>query len=171
MMSTTRENAEARFAEYFVRNYPGPNTIISNPHWHAPKIFRAALAVIKDTGLLTEPLALEALAQPEDSTPVEVLRDGSVVRAGHKLCRFVLPFEIELPAGWEASLLDFKRLFLRQSPQAQEAARDILAALGQAASYIETTTHNNLGINSPTAELIREAIAKAERLWPSEVKP
>lgn len=31
------------FTEYFVQNYPGPNTIISNPRWHAPKIFRAAV--------------------------------------------------------------------------------------------------------------------------------
>jgi hypothetical protein len=31
------------FVEYFVRNYPGPHTIISNPNWHAPKIFRAAM--------------------------------------------------------------------------------------------------------------------------------
>lgn len=38
--------ALAHFIDYFVRNYPGPNTIISNPHWHAPKIFRAALYAI-----------------------------------------------------------------------------------------------------------------------------
>lgn len=30
------------FTEYFVRNYPGPTTIIHDPYWHAPKIFRAA---------------------------------------------------------------------------------------------------------------------------------
>lgn len=34
---------EAGFTEWFVKNYPGPNTIISNPLWHAPRIFRAAL--------------------------------------------------------------------------------------------------------------------------------
>lgn len=32
------------FTEYFVCNYPGPDTIIHNPYWHAPKIYRAALA-------------------------------------------------------------------------------------------------------------------------------
>ena len=31
-----------RFAEWFRQNYPGPNTIIGRPDWHAPKIYRAA---------------------------------------------------------------------------------------------------------------------------------
>lgn len=41
---TVEQEAEAlaKFTEYFVENYPGPNTIISNPRWHAPKIFNAA---------------------------------------------------------------------------------------------------------------------------------
>lgn len=44
MTATPRDTSEAlaKFTEYFVRNYPGPQTIIGNPHWHAPKIFRAA---------------------------------------------------------------------------------------------------------------------------------
>lgn len=36
------EAAEREFTEYFVRNYPGPDTIIYDPKWHAPKLFRAA---------------------------------------------------------------------------------------------------------------------------------
>ena len=32
------------FMEYFRTNYPGPDTIISKPDWHAPKIYAAALA-------------------------------------------------------------------------------------------------------------------------------
>lgn len=32
----------AAFTEYFVKNYPGPDTIIARPEWHAPRIFRAA---------------------------------------------------------------------------------------------------------------------------------
>ncbi len=31
------------FTEYFVKNYPGPDTIICDPTWHAPKLFRNAL--------------------------------------------------------------------------------------------------------------------------------
>ncbi|WP_423212281.1 hypothetical protein [Paracoccus yeei] len=33
----------AAFAEYFRRNYPGPDTVIMNPDWHAPRIWRAAV--------------------------------------------------------------------------------------------------------------------------------
>jgi len=43
---TADEKVRARALEYFTRyfedNYPGPSTIIHNPRWHAPKIFRAA---------------------------------------------------------------------------------------------------------------------------------
>ena len=38
--------ALATFSEYFRKNYPGPDTIIHNPDWHAPRIFRAALAAM-----------------------------------------------------------------------------------------------------------------------------
>lgn len=36
------DHAEAQFTEWFVKNYPGPDTVIHKPTWHAPKIFRAA---------------------------------------------------------------------------------------------------------------------------------
>lgn len=39
--------ALALFTEYFVKNYPGPQTIISDPNWHAPRIFRAAKYALK----------------------------------------------------------------------------------------------------------------------------
>ncbi len=39
--------ALAKFTDYFVKNYPGPDTIIHDPHWHAPKIFRAARAALR----------------------------------------------------------------------------------------------------------------------------
>lgn len=42
-----RTAALATFSEYFVKNYPGPHTIIGDPTWHAPKIFRAALHAIE----------------------------------------------------------------------------------------------------------------------------
>lgn len=42
-----RTAALATFAEYFVKNYPGPHTIIGDPNWHAPKVFRAALHAIE----------------------------------------------------------------------------------------------------------------------------
>ncbi|QTK78280.1 hypothetical protein AT6N2_C0370 [Agrobacterium tumefaciens] len=33
-----------QFTAYFVKNYPGPDTVIFDPKWHAPKIFRAAVS-------------------------------------------------------------------------------------------------------------------------------
>lgn len=31
-----------KFGEWFCKNYPGPDTIISDPRWHAPRIWKAA---------------------------------------------------------------------------------------------------------------------------------
>lgn len=41
------EAAEREFTVYFVRNYPGPDTTIFDPKWHAPKLFRAALRALQ----------------------------------------------------------------------------------------------------------------------------
>ena len=45
----TEEEALATFTDYFVRNYPGPDTIIYDPRWHAPKIFLAAKHALRPT--------------------------------------------------------------------------------------------------------------------------
>jgi hypothetical protein len=37
------DEALAAFTEWFCRNYPGPDTIIHKPTWHAPRVFRAAV--------------------------------------------------------------------------------------------------------------------------------
>ena len=44
MLASARVAVEmpAEFGEWFGKNYPGPDTIIGNPHWHAPRIWRAA---------------------------------------------------------------------------------------------------------------------------------
>ena len=36
------DEALANFTAWFCRNYPGPDTLIHRPEWHAPKVFRAA---------------------------------------------------------------------------------------------------------------------------------
>lgn len=41
-MVVVPEDAPQVFVDYFVKNYPGPDTIIGNPWWHVPKIWRAA---------------------------------------------------------------------------------------------------------------------------------
>lgn len=56
-MLTKAQHIEALriFDEYFAKNYPGPNTIIGDPHWHAPKILRAAEYAI-ETALFNVPV-------------------------------------------------------------------------------------------------------------------
>ena len=44
--------AETMFADYFRRNYPGPDTIIGKPDWHSPKIFQAALHALRSVDAL-----------------------------------------------------------------------------------------------------------------------
>lgn len=59
--------ALAHFTDYFVRNYPGPDTIIYDPKWHAPKIFRAAQYAIANAAT-TAPTA-EPVAQGDPNIP------------------------------------------------------------------------------------------------------
>lgn len=67
-----REVALKQFIKYFCENYPGPDTVIHKPEWHAPKIFRAA----ED--------ALSAAALAEHSTePPRVGNEGKRVRDAH----------------------------------------------------------------------------------------
>lgn len=47
---TDDETALAAFSEWFRKNYPGPDTIIHKPDWHAPKIFRAARHALRPQG-------------------------------------------------------------------------------------------------------------------------
>jgi len=47
-MTTAELLALQAFDKWFAENYPGPRTIISDPHWHSPKIFRAALSAYQD---------------------------------------------------------------------------------------------------------------------------
>ena len=44
------DEALANFSGWFCRNYPGPDTIIHKPEWHAPKVFRAAAYAITRWG-------------------------------------------------------------------------------------------------------------------------
>ena len=44
------DEALANFTAWFCRNYPGPDTLIHRPEWHAPKVFRAAADAIARFG-------------------------------------------------------------------------------------------------------------------------
>lgn len=53
-------DAVSRFAAWFRRNYPGPDTIIYDPDWHAPRILAAARAALT-AAPQPAPVAREAL--------------------------------------------------------------------------------------------------------------
>jgi hypothetical protein len=44
----SEDKAKQAFTTWFCLNYPGPHTIISDPNWHAPRIFRQALWSIRN---------------------------------------------------------------------------------------------------------------------------
>ncbi|MDB5822227.1 MAG: hypothetical protein JWR21_931 [Herminiimonas sp.] len=44
------EPANEQFTKWFAANYPGPDTIIHDPLWHAPRILRAASAALATQG-------------------------------------------------------------------------------------------------------------------------
>ena len=53
------DEALANFSGWFCRNYPGPDTIIHKPEWHAPKVFRVAADAIARWGTpANQPVAL-----------------------------------------------------------------------------------------------------------------
>ena len=54
-----KQKAIEQFTDYFVKNYPGPDTIIYDPKWHAPKIFAAAFRAITAALEVEQPVAAE----------------------------------------------------------------------------------------------------------------
>ncbi|MBY4947044.1 hypothetical protein K6V92_10480 [Cupriavidus respiraculi] len=74
--SAQEADGQAAFAEWFVKNYPGPYTIIHDPHWHAPRIYRAAMAAapsVAQAGLSENAamdVALRIIANLEDRAGV-----------------------------------------------------------------------------------------------------
>jgi hypothetical protein len=67
VMTTQHDKALSTFTEYFVRNYPGPDTVIFDPKWHAPKLFHAAMKAIEAAGGVAcgrEPIAYACSTRP-----------------------------------------------------------------------------------------------------------
>lgn len=62
-----RDQALKQFTDYFVKNYPGPDTIIYKPEWHAPKLFNAALYAIS-TAVSAQPVAFPGCVLTSDGT-------------------------------------------------------------------------------------------------------
>ncbi len=97
-MTTPHDKALEAFTDYFVRNYPGPDTVIFDPKWHAPKLFNAVMKAIEAAGGLVcarEPVG----AWYEDSTGcfhmslnVE-LEEKKARENGHQIHYFHEPIE------------------------------------------------------------------------------
>ena len=65
------DEALANFTAWFCRNYPGPDTLIHRPEWHAPKVFRAASDAIGRWGRPAPvPVAIPGEKYHEDMGPV-----------------------------------------------------------------------------------------------------
>lgn len=67
MAAAQEDDAQATFTTWFCLNYPGPHTIISDPNWHAPRVFRQALWALRDR---LQPSG----AAPQDVTNPEIDR-------------------------------------------------------------------------------------------------
>lgn len=71
MTNEQKENAKMLFDGYFADNYPGPRTIISDPHWHGPKIFNAVISCLREAGvLLAQPANGDSAGQESGNNPV-----------------------------------------------------------------------------------------------------
>ena len=106
-------DALQRFTEWFVENYPGPTTIISDPKWHAPKVFRAAERALR-----------AGVAQPE-SEAVEERDRAWILAMGHAL---------GLNSGYEIPIVPeievFKRFFAALRAANSDAVRTRARRLG-----------------------------------------
>lgn len=60
-----------QFMQYFRTNYPGPSTMIANPDWHAPKIYRAAIDASGHRELLDVVKQFDALVRKLEGTEIE----------------------------------------------------------------------------------------------------
>lgn len=70
-MSNVDISKEVAFTEWFRKNYPGPDTIIHKPDWHAPKIYRAATRDL--TARIAELEAENAILRTEKHADAEAI--------------------------------------------------------------------------------------------------
>ena len=110
MMST----AKWLFAEYFRKNYPGPKTIITDPDWHAPKIFAAVVSSLKEVSLF--PISSKA-APPAPASERELIARWRKW-ANKVLASPTRSLETEAQAnGWLQCADELERLLTRPEPQ------------------------------------------------------
>lgn len=94
------------FTEYFVKNYPGPDTIIHDPKWHAPRIFRVALhaltsATPPDVAKIAR--SLEALAEHLSDQPLTHADSTDLATIRQAATALRLSAGGGVPEGWYCS--------------------------------------------------------------------
>ena len=85
-----------QFAEYFLKNYPGPDTVIFDPKWHAPKIYRAAVtaylaAIPAPSSHTSASLSRNCCPPPPDRQPSKQEPDTDNCNQTSLACRTSVP--------------------------------------------------------------------------------
>lgn len=91
----TNDVAAAAFMQWFLENYPS-NCVLSNPSWHAPKIFRAARYALEEAAK-----EVQSETTPSDDLPLRCKAEAGVLdmRIGEKVLAFATE---KCPALWDA---------------------------------------------------------------------
>lgn len=156
--------AEAEFAEYFRKNYPGPDTIIGNPDWHSPKLFRAATRIHART-------ALDALARLEDAEAAQALVVEQAVAIGADIAERTRPdgFPEEASNAYHSGAMDVVDAIraladpsgvealaaLREERDALETAREMLGGFwAEAAADRDRLAAANAALEAQVARLV-----------------
>ncbi|OKP69609.1 hypothetical protein BTE77_27855 [Ensifer adhaerens] len=129
--------AERDFMEYFCRNYPGPDTVIFDPKWHAPKLFRAATHKLLETLSIAGEGKVKALEWDSFGQATTVLGEYNIVCIGQcGVFGLILPGQGEstLPYGREGSEAE-----CREAAQADFEAL-VLSCLNPSAATNDTST-------------------------------
>ena len=104
------------FMEYFRRNYPGPDTIIGRPDWHSPKIFRAAVYAMKQSGALVPAADVQGLQdalrrvtaeRDEWQTACSTVSASLAIKvadAEAEVARVTGVAEVDFPDDWRGSM-------------------------------------------------------------------
>ena len=83
-MTDPRGEAEQRFVEWFLENYP-PDCVLSRPAWHAPKIWRAAKYAL----LATPPSHARAVAELIERIRFICVKSGVKATVMGEICHTV----------------------------------------------------------------------------------
>ncbi len=99
------EEAKQAFIEWFARNYPGPDTVIFDPRWHAPKIWNAAHAAGPVRGEIA-PTVTTANSRNRE----QVVRGYTDRYLTHAHPIYIADIGKAVEHGYEAAVREFEKL-------------------------------------------------------------